>query len=1282
MKKIAFFLSMLMLLTISTNSVWGEDEVYKQTIFSASNQSGNNSYTNSFENTTNGFVVTVENANNNNNGWSGHIKMGRKNYTSVGKITTKTAIDRKITKVTLGINAVTSNKINSIILYTSSNGSTWTTAAAFTAAAGNQDATIDANKQGTNLYYKVEVDCASGTSNGLIEISKVDFYAEKVITNTPSISVSPTTIDFGTVEKGDEVNSQSVVVTYANLTGAVSYSGLSGAFSATGTISSTGDQITITPNTSTVGEYSQTLTVQSSSDNKSATVTVTMNVVEPFDGLQLTFPDYNDDKVSSYSATWTATKNGQIWNIANFNNNNSGWNLIKAGSKNAASVASITTQVTNPVESIIVTVAGVTAANVNSHKLYVADNANFTSAIEVESAPATIAAGDITYTIPIANRANNQYYKLEYDLAQGSSNGFLQISKLAYAYGTAAPQKQSTGLAYEEANHLAKVGTQYDAPTLTNPNSLADITYASSDANVVAVNTSTGALTINAVGKAVITASRAEDETYKAGSACYTIYVTAHAGTEADPYTVADARLAIDCGVGVSGVYATGIVSQIVTAYNEQYGNITYNFSTDGQTTSDQLQAFRGKAKDGKNFTSEDDVQVGDEVVVKGNLTKFNSTYEFAADNQLYSLTRNKEDAGLAYAVTEIEKNIDEAAFTNALTNPHSLAVTYSSSAKVVATIDENGEVTIVGMGTTIIKATFAGDAAYSAGEASYTLKVNDPSLTKVTFDATTDIATVNAEGITKSGINIQTTHTDGVNDQGTYIAYYQTFKSDKLVVTSTVGNIKRIEFVTTETKYAATGFEGVTDNAWAGDASSVELTASSNQVRMSSIIVYYKADNRADAGLSWSTDAIELTVGDAFTAPTLTNPNRIAENEISVESDNTNLATVNAGVVSLIESATGTATITAMFEGNENYKPASVSYTITVNAVGAVKNVVILAKYDDKWYALMNEQGSANNTLNALEVVYSESNGAILNLSAEEQAKIIWKRSISSNKATFKNGTNYITGSSNNTNLTLSANECEWTIDGEHYVIGARTILYNKTGYFKNYATSNVSGSDYSNYVVVLEDPQFLTQSVIRGDLTEGKWGTFCYNQDVEHPTGASFFTLAYVGMENGVPYKVFFDEIGEGESLQAGLPYVYIANDDAIKGVPSGDPVAEGSNDHGFIGVLSDFTFQVSDAASQNKYYVIYDNQIRLCDDGWFKLLAGRAYIDIKDPNLPTQGTASPAPGRRRISLSNPEAPQTATSIDAIESNGKTVKVMIGEQLHILRDGKLYDTTGRLVK
>ena len=127
---------------------------------------------------------------------------------------------------------------------------------------------------------------------------------------------------------------------------------------------------------------------------------------------------------------------------------------------------------------------------------------------------------------------------------------------------------------------------------------------------------------------------------YEGQEATYTINVVEKLGTETNPYTVAQARAAIDAGTGTQGVYAKGIVSKIVTAYNSQFGNISYNISADGTETADQLQAYRGKSYNGDNFTSADDIQVGDVVVVYGNLTKYNSTYEFAQDNQLVSLDR------------------------------------------------------------------------------------------------------------------------------------------------------------------------------------------------------------------------------------------------------------------------------------------------------------------------------------------------------------------------------------------------------------------------------------------------------------------------------------------------------------------------------------------------------------------------------------------------------------------------------------------------------------------
>lgn len=54
-------------------------------------------------------------------------------------------------------------------------------------------------------------------------------------------------------------------------------------------------------------------------------------------------------------------------------------------------------------------------------------------------------------------------------------------------------------------------------------------------------------------------------------------------------------------------------------------------------------------------------------------------------------------------------------------------AITFTSSNPEVATIDENGAITLVGEGTTTISATSAATDAYKAGEASYTLTVTDP---------------------------------------------------------------------------------------------------------------------------------------------------------------------------------------------------------------------------------------------------------------------------------------------------------------------------------------------------------------------------------------------------------------------------------------------------------------------------------------------------------------------------------------------------------------------------
>ena len=208
-------------------------------------------------------------------------------------------------------------------------------------------------------------------------------------------------------------------------------------------------------------------------------------------------------------------------------------------------------------------------------------------------------------------------------------------------------------------------------------------------------------------------------------TATYKIVTIEHAGTEADPYTVEDARNAIDLNKGTSGVYAKGIISEIVTAYNSTYENITFNFSTDGETKSDQLQAYRCKGIDGVTDVSA--LQVGDEVLIKGDLKKYGTTYEFADGCVLQPETDTRADAELAWSAASatVTYGADDNIFPT-LTNPHSVAVTYSSSNKSAATIDESGKITINDFaGTTTISAIFAGDATYKPQTVTYELTVN-----------------------------------------------------------------------------------------------------------------------------------------------------------------------------------------------------------------------------------------------------------------------------------------------------------------------------------------------------------------------------------------------------------------------------------------------------------------------------------------------------------------------------------------------------------------------------
>ena len=89
--------------------------------------------------------------------------------------------------------------------------------------------------------------------------------------------------------------------------------------------------------------------------------------------------------------------------------------------------------------------------------------------------------------------------------------------------------------------------------------------------------------------------------------------------------------------------------------------------------------------------------------------------------------------AELSFDVTEAEATLGETFVAPELQNPNGVTVTWSSSDESVATVDaETGEVTLVGPGTTVITATFAGTDFYKPATVSYTLTVKEPVITGI----------------------------------------------------------------------------------------------------------------------------------------------------------------------------------------------------------------------------------------------------------------------------------------------------------------------------------------------------------------------------------------------------------------------------------------------------------------------------------------------------------------------------------------------------------------------
>ena len=181
----------------------------------------------------------------------------------------------------------------------------------------------------------------------------------------------------------------------------------------------------------------------------------------------------------------------------------------------------------------------------------------------------------------------------------------------------------------------------------------------------------------------------------------------------------------------------------------------------------------------------------------------------------------------------------------------------------------------------------------------------------------------------------------------------------------------------------------------------------------------------------------------------------------------------------------------------------------------------------------------------------------------------------------------------------------------------------------------------------------------------------TLCFPYQIDSYTGATFYTMQYKETDGVNVTNVVLDE-HEGP-LAAGTPYFYVPNDGEEELICeySGEPLENPlSAINGVQGI-----FATQTVASGN--YVTYIGQIRKVGNN-VTLQEYRAYINIDAvSDVPT-----PAPAvRRRLIISNANAPQSPTGIETITHHQSPItnKVLQNGHLLITRDGKVYDLTGR---
>lgn len=383
------------------------------------------------------------------------------------------------------------------------------------------------------------------------------------------------------------------------------------------------------------------------------------------------------------------------------------------------------------------------------------------------------------------------------------------------------------------------------------------------------------------------------------------------------------------------------------------------------------------------NFSVEKDNFRATNVQYSNRFLQYNSSSKWFAcyqsnsnqkDLTLYKLEETgKSNPELTFSgiTGDITKMLADGSYSSKATTKSDATIVYSSSNQEVATIDQQGTVTLLAGGTTVIKAEVAETATFNASFIEYTLKVTDPAalktFVKVTNDAVTegkyiivyqandDANSVMALNTTNAGkffgnTEIDLTENKIVTDDKT-VMWDITLESDDHYSISN-GNIfvgfkgnNNEAYIYNDYTIGECGWNFIYDennkvfkiqNAGV-NTRYLQFNANNNQYRFACytgsqkhLTLYKQEDSRTAVEVTFNeidgNQTLFFTKGFTYNSATTATPTR----PITYSSSNQEVATISTeGVVTLV--GAGTTVIKASTAADNTYQEGAAQYTLTV---------------------------------------------------------------------------------------------------------------------------------------------------------------------------------------------------------------------------------------------------------------------------------------------------------------------------------------------------------------